>query len=104
MQHCAAPRAKQDGTWISSKIIDAYCQLHALGFAHSIEVYDGDELIGGLYGIGLGKIFFGESMFSLKSNASKTGFVFFCQQFMKDLDLCTVLYFLLIFYCNQAEL
>ena len=79
MQHCAAPRAKQDGTWISTKIIDAYCQLHALGFAHSIEVYDGDELIGGLYGIGLGKIFFAESIFSLKSNASKTGFVFLCQ-------------------------
>lgn len=75
MLNCSAPRADQDGTWISPDIINAYCQLHQLGFAHSVEVYDGDELIGGLYGMALGKVFFGESMFSKQSNASKTAFV-----------------------------
>ncbi len=72
---CAEPRDEQDGTWITDEIIEAYCKLHDLGFAHSVEVWENDELVGGLYGIAMGKIFFGESMFSLASNASKTGFI-----------------------------
>ncbi|MCB0706137.1 MAG: leucyl/phenylalanyl-tRNA--protein transferase [Saprospiraceae bacterium] len=63
------------GTWITPDMEAAYCQLHALGYAHSIEVWEEEELVGGLYGIALGKCFFGESMFSLRSNASKFGFI-----------------------------
>jgi leucyl/phenylalanyl-tRNA---protein transferase len=70
---CAEPRAAQDdgGTWISDDIIEAYSELHRLGQAHSIEVWEGDELVGGLYGIALGRLFFGESMFSRRTNSSK---------------------------------
>jgi leucyl/phenylalanyl-tRNA---protein transferase len=70
---CAQPRANQDGdgTWISDDIIDAYSELHRLGHAHSIEVWEGDELVGGLYGIAIGRMFFGESMFSRRTNSSK---------------------------------
>lgn len=71
IRSCAeAPRAGQAGTWIGSEMIDAYCALHALGVAHSIEVYDGEALIGGLYGLSLGRVFFAESMFSRRSQAS----------------------------------
>ncbi len=68
---CAAPRADEAGTWITRDMRDAYIALHRLGFAHSIEVHDGDTLVGGLYGVRLGRVFFGESMFSRRSNASK---------------------------------
>lgn len=73
MHACAEPRTKQGnaGTWISDDIIDAYTELHRLGYAHSIELWDDNELIGGLYGIALGRIFFGESMFSRRTNGSK---------------------------------
>jgi leucyl/phenylalanyl-tRNA--protein transferase len=71
----AAERPGQRGTWITADIIDAYTSLHTLGFAHSAESYDGDRLVGGCYGIRLGRIFFGESMFSKKSNASKAAFL-----------------------------
>lgn len=74
MRECAAPRDKQDGTWISDDIIESYHTLHQAGFAHSVEVWQNNQLVGGLYGITLGRIFFGESMFSRVSNASKTGF------------------------------
>jgi leucyl/phenylalanyl-tRNA--protein transferase len=71
---CAdTPRENQPGTWITTDMMDAYCRLHEAGFAHSVEVWDQGELAGGLYGISLGKCFFGESMFSRKSNASKIG-------------------------------
>ncbi len=63
------------GTWISEDMIQAYCNLHEAGYAHSVEVWKNDTLIGGLYGISLGEIFFGESMFSKESNASKVGFI-----------------------------
>jgi len=63
------------GTWISDEMVEAYCDLHEAGYAHSVEVWKGDELVGGLYGISLGKIFFGESMFSKANNASKVGFI-----------------------------
>ena len=63
------------GTWISEDMISAYCQLHQQGYAHSFEVWQEGELVGGLYGLSLGKIFFGESMFAKASNASKFGFI-----------------------------
>jgi len=69
---CAAPRPSQEGTWILPSMISAYSALHRLGYAHSIEVWCEDNLIGGLYGVCLGKAFFGESMFSVKTDASKT--------------------------------
>jgi len=68
------PRPGQDGTWITDEMIEAYCELHALGFAHSAEAWCGDELVGGLYGISLGTSFFGESMFAERSDASKLAF------------------------------
>ena len=76
MRHCAeALRKGQNGTWITEEMIRAYCQLHNLGFAHSVEVWKEAELVGGLYGLSIGKIFFGESMFTHQSNASKFGFI-----------------------------
>ncbi|WP_439134565.1 leucyl/phenylalanyl-tRNA--protein transferase [Pseudomaricurvus sp.] len=75
IESCAEPRDDQDGTWITEEMQAAYIHLHQLGFAHSVEVWDGEDLIGGLYGIALGKVFFGESMFSRASNASKYGFI-----------------------------
>lgn len=72
MQACAAaPRPGQDGTWIIPAMVDAYSRLHAMGHAHSIEVWDGAELVGGIYGVALGTMFFGESMFSGASGGSK---------------------------------
>jgi leucyl/phenylalanyl-tRNA---protein transferase len=70
----AMSRAGQDGTWIQPEMIDAYCELHDLGIAHSVEAWLGEDLVGGLYGIKLGKVFFGESMFAKVSNASKVAF------------------------------
>ena len=72
---CAAPRRGSQGTWITDEMQNAYLRLHELGFAHSIEVWDGTLLVGGLYGVALGRVFFGESMFSRRSNASKIAFV-----------------------------
>ncbi|MEQ1915934.1 MAG: leucyl/phenylalanyl-tRNA--protein transferase, partial [Gallionella sp.] len=68
---CAAPRAGHSGTWISSDMIAAYTHLHKLGFAHSVEVWDGDTLVGGLYGVALGRMYYGESMFSVVADGSK---------------------------------
>jgi leucyl/phenylalanyl-tRNA--protein transferase len=73
------------GTWITDEMIDSYAELHQMGFAHSVEIWQGDELVGGLYGISLGKIFFGESMFAKVSNASKFGFISLVQK-LKELD------------------
>jgi leucyl/phenylalanyl-tRNA--protein transferase len=70
---CAKPRRKEyAGTWLVEEMIEAYIQLHKLGYAHSIETWKDDRLVGGLYGICLGGIFFGESMFSFEDDASKT--------------------------------
>lgn len=69
------PRKGQDGTWITDEVEHAYIRLHRLGHAHSAEAWLGDELVGGLYGIRMGKVFFGESMFSLVDNASKYAFI-----------------------------
>jgi len=74
---CAsAPRKRQEGTWIVEDMITAYCNLHEAGYAHSFEAWQEDKLAGGLYGVSLGRCFFGESMFSFQSNASKVTFVF----------------------------
>lgn len=69
------PRAGQLGTWITDEMQAAYNELHDMGHAHSVEVWQGEELVGGLYGISLGKIFYGESMFSTQSNVSKVAFI-----------------------------
>jgi leucyl/phenylalanyl-tRNA--protein transferase len=72
IQACAAvPRVAQNGTWITEEMQEAYINLHALGYAHSVESWCGGKLAGGLYGVSLGKAFFGESMFHLKTDASK---------------------------------
>jgi leucyl/phenylalanyl-tRNA---protein transferase len=71
IEACAAWREGQDGTWINPQMIDAYSEMHRVGFAHSIECRRNGELVGGLYGIGLGGVFFGESMFSREPNTSK---------------------------------
>jgi leucyl/phenylalanyl-tRNA--protein transferase len=68
---CAAPRLSGPDTWLNQEMIASYEQLHELGFAHSVETYFEDRLVGGLYGIQLGKVFFGESMFSRQRDASK---------------------------------
>ena len=73
---CAAPRRGQNGTWISDEMCQAYHRLHKLGYVHSIECWQGDRLVGGLYGIALGRIFFGESMFTRVADASKVAFVY----------------------------
>jgi len=73
---CAeVPRPGQAGTWITAEMIDAYCRLHELGYAHSAEAWESGELVGGLYGVSLGAGFFGESMFALRADASKAAFV-----------------------------
>ena len=72
---CAAPRARQRGTWLTQEMQAAYGRLHDMGYAHSIEVWDGDTLAGGLYGVALGRVFFGESMFSRVRDASKIALV-----------------------------
>jgi len=71
IRRCAEPRVGQDGTWLTADMVAAYQRLHTEGWAHSIEVWQDDTLIGGLYGLAVGKVFFGESMFSRRSNASK---------------------------------
>jgi len=69
------PRGGQTGTWITNAMLEAFCAFHEAGYAHSVEVWDGEILVGGLYGVAIGKVFFGESMFSNKTNASKFGFI-----------------------------
>lgn len=77
-QQCYRPG--QGGTWITEEMRRAYIELHELGYAHSVEVWKEGELVGGLYGIALGKVFFGESMFAKASNASKFGFISLVRQ------------------------
>lgn len=71
MRACAAPRPDQDGTWIGEDMIAAYCDLHARGQAHSVEVWRDGQLVGGLYGVAIGRMFYGESMFTREPDASK---------------------------------
>ncbi len=84
IEHCAeTPRADQDGTWIIPEMIEAYCDLHEAGHAHSIESWQNGQLVGGLYGVSVGKAFFGESMFSLCSGASKFAFMSLVKRLQK---------------------
>ncbi len=76
VQACAEPRRAQQGTWITTEMIEAYNTLHHRGWAHSIEVWQSGKLSGGLYGLAIGKIFFGESMFSIAPNASKLALLY----------------------------
>ena len=73
----------QEGTWITRDMEEAYCRLHRLGYAHSVEVWSGEQLVGGLYGVALGRLFAGESMFSHASDASKTGLVWLVKQLQR---------------------
>jgi len=84
MRNCQkTPRRGQTDTWISDELIESFCILHYQGVAHSVEVWQGDELVGGLYGIISGKYFSGESMFSRVSNASKYGFIIWVQNLQR---------------------
>ncbi|UTA68226.1 MULTISPECIES: leucyl/phenylalanyl-tRNA--protein transferase [Emticicia] len=74
MVACSQPRRDSDDTWISEEIINAYTNLHQMGFAHSVEAYLGEQLVGGVYGVAIGAAFFGESMFYTEPNASKVAF------------------------------
>ena len=76
---CAEPRPESPGTWITEDMIQAYIRLHQLGHAHSIEVWFEGKLVGGLYGVAIGQVFFGESMFSRAADASKIALVSLCQ-------------------------
>jgi leucyl/phenylalanyl-tRNA--protein transferase len=76
MRACAAPRKDGPGTWISEDIIDGYTGLHALGYAHSSEVWVDGELVGGAYGVCIGRMFYGESMFARVSDASKVALAY----------------------------
>ncbi len=73
---CAAPRERASGTWISEEIVAGYCQLHAMGYAHSSELWLDNEVVGGAYGICIGRMFYGESMFARVTDASKTALAY----------------------------
>ena len=92
MEQCAqTPRPNQPGTWITADFLEAYGELHQLGFAHSVEVWRGEGafrgLVGGLYGLCLGRVFYGESMFSLEDNASKVGFATLVSHLVRTLGV-----------------
>lgn len=80
MRRCAEPRPGQRGTWIVEAMVRAYCRLHELGHAHSVEAWRDGELVGGLYGVALGRMFYGESMFSRATDASKVTLAHLCRQ------------------------
>lgn len=80
----AAPRADQDSTWIVPEMVEAYCRLHELGYAHSAECWMEGELVGGLYGVQLGRVFYGESMFHRRDDASKIAFVRWVQHLQAE--------------------
>ena len=86
IRRCAAPRAAADSTWITGDMIDAYCRLHTLGYARSIEIWCDGELAGGLYGVALGRVFFGESMFSRIRDASKVALAGLASQGYRLID------------------
>ncbi|MCA9968613.1 MAG: leucyl/phenylalanyl-tRNA--protein transferase [Anaerolineales bacterium] len=80
MRFCAAPAPGRETTWISEEIVAAYLRLHRLGFAHSVEAWEGGKLVGGLYGVAVGGFFAGESMFSRRRDASKAALVHLVQR------------------------
>ncbi|TBR44302.1 leucyl/phenylalanyl-tRNA--protein transferase [Marinomonas agarivorans] len=79
IHHCCHLRQNEEGTWISPDIIESFTHLHQQGYAHSVEVWHNNQLVGGFYGLAIGQIFFGESMFSLVPNASKFALLALCQ-------------------------
>lgn len=79
---CAEPRGDHAGTWITQDMRQAYCELHRAGWAHSVEIWLNDTLVGGLYGLAIGRAFFGESMFSRVNNASKAAMLALCQELL----------------------
>lgn len=83
IDQCAATTAERPETWITAEMMAAYCTLHEQGYAHSIEVYQSDKMVGGLYGVALGRIFYGESMFSRVSDASKVALAMLCAQLFR---------------------
>ncbi|HUF21747.1 MAG TPA: leucyl/phenylalanyl-tRNA--protein transferase [Burkholderiales bacterium] len=83
IEACRGPRTGQPGTWITTEMKDAYIRLHRAGYAHSIEVWQGDELAGGLYGVAIGRAFFGESMFTRTTDASKVALVALARQLQR---------------------
>lgn len=88
---CAeAKRIEQDGTWITTEMQNAYIDLHLNGFAHSIEVWENENLVGGLYGVLINKVFCGESMFSKKNNTSKIALIWLCQNANINLIDCQI--------------
>ena len=80
MRACSQPREGQNGTWIQEEMIEAYVRLHKAGYAHSIETWMDGELVGGLYGVGIGRMFYGESMFSNKTDTSKIALAYLTAQ------------------------
>ena len=84
MEACSKPRRDSEDTWISEEIIDAYTNLHQIGFAHSIEAYQDNRLVGGLYGVAIGAAFFGESMFYIEPDASKVAFNYLMEMLRKQ--------------------
>lgn len=80
MTKCAEPAPGRESTWISAELIEVYCCLHELGFAHSVETWMGDELVGGIYGVSLAGLFAGESMFNRRTDASKIALVHLVQR------------------------
>ncbi len=84
IEACSESRTDKDGsqsgTWITAQMKEAYLKLHRIGFAHSVECWEGEELVGGLYGVSMGKVFFGESMFARRNDASKVGFAHLIRQ------------------------
>ena len=80
---CSAPRREDEGTWITAEMAAAYRELYRIGYAHSVEVWQDARLVGGLYGVALGSVFFGESMFSLERDASKVALVHLTRPLLK---------------------
>jgi leucyl/phenylalanyl-tRNA--protein transferase len=83
IQRCSEPRPHQSGTWITQEILSAYSQLYELGYGHSVETWHKEELVGGLYGVAIGRVFFGESMFSWMHDASKVALVALTVQLLR---------------------
>ncbi|GAA0347927.1 leucyl/phenylalanyl-tRNA--protein transferase [Bowmanella denitrificans] len=85
IEHCAKVPRDINGTWITKPMIQAYTDLHHAGYAHSVEIWEGAELVGGLYGVSIGRVFCGESMFHLRSNTSKLAF-FYLVRYLKTME------------------
>jgi leucyl/phenylalanyl-tRNA--protein transferase len=91
IKSCAlVTRSDQDGTWITNEMQEAYIRLYELGYAHSVEVWENEKLVGGLYGVLCGRVFCGESMFSKVSNASKSALIWLCENADLDFIDCQV--------------